>query len=157
MMIYCHPRFGVQLFISANETAWIVYKFLYVEENIIQSNVKNLTVMNTVHLHLSLQCSSVPKISIFQKTIIMICYYNGHHLEAEMLHLSQNLPKDYKGSMSARSMIQRHTTSKQGQVKWESLNCKTYSKNITRSNFHLQSSVLSSALNHLGELPVRKV
>jgi hypothetical protein len=91
---------------------------------------------------------------------LMICYlimYNGHHLEAEMLHLSQNLPEDYKGSMSARSMIQRYTTSKQGQVKWESLNCKTFSKSITRSNFHLQSSVLSAALNHLDELPVRKV
>jgi hypothetical protein len=48
---------------------------------------------------------------------LMICYlimYNGHHLEAEML---QNLPEDYKGSMSARSTIQRHTISKQGQVK----------------------------------------
>jgi len=51
---------------------------------------------------------------------LMICYlimYKGHHLEAEMLRLSQNLPEDYKGSMSAGSMIQRHTTSKQGQVK----------------------------------------
>jgi hypothetical protein len=51
---------------------------------------------------------------------LTICYlimYNGHHLAAEMLHLSQNLPEDDKGSMSAQSIIQRDTTSKQGQVK----------------------------------------
>jgi hypothetical protein len=36
-----------------------------------------------------------------------------------MLHLSQNLPEDYKGSMSAQSIIQRHTFWKQeGQIKW---------------------------------------
>jgi len=163
MLIYCHPRFGVGLLISANETAWIVYKFLYVEENIIQTNQMWRTSLSWIQY----TCNYVFNVPVYPNF-----QFSRKPLSNDLLpdhvqwppfgsrnapSFTRNLPEDYKGSMSARSMIQRYTTSKQGEVKWESLNCKTFSKSITRSNFHLRSSVLSAALNHLDELPVRKV
>jgi hypothetical protein len=77
MLIYCHPRFGVGYSTPANKSSMF-------------------------------QCTQI--FNFPENHFLMICYliiYNGHHLESEMLHLSQNLPEDCKGSMSARSMIQR--------------------------------------------------
>ncbi len=122
MIMYCHPRVGVWRRIdriSANETARIVYRFLSVKENIIQTNQMWRTSLSWIQ---SLIFQSTQVFNFPKNHSLMICYLIlcvGHHLEAEMLHLSQNLLEDYKGSMSAQSMIQRHTFWKQeGQIKW---------------------------------------